>query len=187
MCDPSGGIATAALIAATVGTAVYSADVQKKQAEANAQGMEQQARIAEMGKADVLAQGDRETERMLWRTRQALGTQRAAIAGQGIDPTLGTPSELLGETSLFGEIEQQDARLQAARQAWGYDVDAANNRYGADLQRWSGKANANATILGGLANAGSMAYGQWGRPAASAATSSASTGGRAGRAAYTYR
>lgn len=162
MCDPTGGVATGVLIAATLGTALYTADVQKKQGEANAQGLEQQAKIDAMSKADALAMGDRDTERMLWRTRQALGQQRAAIAANGIDPTTGTASELLGETAMFGEIEQQDARLNAARQAWGYDVSAANNRYGADMARWSGKANSNATILGGIAQSVNLGAGQWG-------------------------
>lgn len=162
MCEP----VTITAAAVAIGTALYSADVQKKGAEAQAQGMEQQARIAEMGKADAMAQGDRETERMLWRTRAALGQQRAAIGSAGVDPTLGTPSELLGETALFGEIEQQDARLNAARAAWGYDVDAANSRYGADLSRWQGKAQANTTILGGLASAAQLGAGAWGKTAA---------------------
>lgn len=166
MCDPTGGIATAAVIAATIGTAVYSADVQKKGAEAVAQGQEQQARIAEMGKADAMAQGDRETERLLWRTRGLLGEQRAAFGSAGVDPTLGTPSELLGETALFGEIEQQDARLNAARAAWGYDVDAINSRNDAANSRWQGKAQANTTILGGLASAATMGAGAWGKSTA---------------------
>jgi hypothetical protein len=157
MCDPTGGVATYALIATTLAATAYNADIQKKQGEANAKGYEQQARIDQLGKADVLAQGDRESERMLWRTRQALGSQRAAIGAAGIDAGLGTPSELLGETAMFGEIEQQDVRLNAARQAWGYDVSAANNLTGADQARWGGKAQATGTILAGLGQAGGYA------------------------------
>jgi len=150
------------MAAVAIGTALYSADQQKKGAEAVAQGQEQQARISQMQSADAMAQGDRETERMLWRTRAALGEQRAAIAGAGVDPTLGTPSEILGETAFFGELERQDARLNAARAAWGYDVEAANQRYGADMSRWQGKAQANTTILGGLTSAAQMGANAWG-------------------------
>lgn len=154
MCEPVTAIAAATVVLA--GVQAYNTNQQGK---ANAKALEQQATIDQMAKADVMAQGDRETERMLWRTRQALGQQRAAIGAAGVDPTLGTPSELLGETALFGEIEMQDARLNAARQAWGYDVSAANNLTAAGNERVRARNEAGVTLLGGLINAGSMAGG----------------------------
>lgn len=130
--------------------------------KAQAKVYEQQADIDRMAAVDAQAQGDRETERMLWRTRQALGSQRAAIAANGLDASFGTPNELLGETAYFGAMEQADTRLNAARQAWGYQVSATNAGNKAEYSRWAGKTQGATTLLGSLFQAGSMASGGFG-------------------------
>ena len=68
----------------------------------------------------------------------------------------------MGETALFGEVDQQTTRMNAARQAWGFNAQAQNYRTQGQLSRWGGNAAASGTILGSLAQAGGMAYGAWG-------------------------
>lgn len=156
MCFPAAiPIATALL---TVGTAYVQGENIKNAAEASAQGMEQQAAIDRLQAADASSRGDRESEAQTWRTRAIQGQQRAAIAAQGIDPGFGTPSEILGETAYFGEQEQQAIRLNAAREAWGFNANARQSENVASNTRWQGKANKNATILGGLAQGAGQLY-----------------------------
>ena len=152
-----------ATTALSVGAGVYGAVQQRQAGKAAAAQSEQQARIDQVAAADARAVGDRETERMLWRTRQALGQQRAAIAATGVAGDYGTPLELLGETAMFGEMEMQDARLNAARQAWGYEVSATNARNTGAFQKWQGKTQATSTILSSLAQAGSFMAGNTAR------------------------
>ena len=157
MCEPTTIMAVGGLILGGIG-----AYQQYEGGKAQAKVYEQQANVDRMAAVDAQAQGDRETERMLWRTRQALGSQRAAIAANGLDASFGTPNELLGETAYFGAMELADTRLNAARQAWGHQVSATNAGNKADYSRWAGKTQAGTTLLSSLFQAGSMASGSFG-------------------------
>lgn len=117
------------------------------------------AKLARQQAADAMAQGDRESERSTWRTRAIEGQQRAAIAASGLDAEFGTPAEILGETALFGEMEQQQIRLDAARRAWGFNADATNTENQNRADRFGTKSRNTATILGGLSDAAG-AYGR---------------------------
>lgn len=120
------------------------------------------AQLARNQAADAMAQGDLESERSAWRTRAIEGQQRAAIAAQGIDSEFGTPQELLGETALFGEMEQQQIRLDAARRAWGFNADARNTENQNRASRFSTKTRNQATIIGGLMQGAQSARGAFG-------------------------
>jgi len=157
VCNPA-----IALLATTLVTGAYQADVQRKQGQANAQVAENNALLAQQEADASNALATREMEQQAWRTRIALGQQRAAIAANNIDPTLGTPAEILGETALFGEVDQQTIRMNAARQAWGFNAQAQNQRTQGELARWSGNAQATGTILGSLSSAASMGFGGMG-------------------------
>ena len=162
MCEP-----TTIAAVATLAVGAYQGYNQYQAGKAQAAQYQQEAKIDRAAAADAMAMGDRESERMLWRTRQALGSQQAAIAAAGIDPTFGTPAEILGETAMFGQMEVADARLNAARNAWGYDVQATNAENSADFSRWNGRTQAIGTVLGSMG----QAYGMYsaGRPSSSRA------------------
>lgn len=149
MCAPALVLAGVALAGAAmqVDSQNKAQDYQNKVDANNAQLARNQA-------ADAAAMGDLESERSTWRTRAMEGAQRAAIAAQGIDSEFGTPQELLGETALFGEMEQQQIRLDAARRAWGFNADARNTENQNRASRFATKSKNNATIIGGLMQAG---------------------------------
>lgn len=160
MCEPvtiSAGFmwAMGALAVAGAGVA-YNA--QKEEGKANAAIAENNSRLAADQAKDAQAMGDRESEQQMWRTRAMLGTQRASIAANGIDSQIGTPAEILGETAMFGEIDQQTIRNNAARQAWGFNAQSLDYRNKGKLTKWSSGQQANATLLSSLAStAGSFA------------------------------
>jgi hypothetical protein len=159
VCEPT-SIALVASAVIGLGTAYVSAENQKTAAEMAAAGEEQNAALARAQAADAMAAGDRETEASAWRNRAIQGQQRAAVAASGLDPVFGTPSELLGETAYFGSLEQQAIRDNAARSAWGFNAQATQFDNSAANTRWSGRAGARSTILGGVANAaGTLASG----------------------------
>lgn len=167
MCEPI-SISTGAAwmlglsAAATVGVAAYSANQQSKAGKANAAMMENNAEMERQAARSAQAMGDRESEQAAWRTRAVMGQQRAAMAANGIDSQIGTPAELLGETAMFGEVDQQTIRLNTAQNAWGFNARALNSRNQAAQARWGGKSQATGTILGGLASATSQVGGFYG-------------------------
>jgi hypothetical protein len=133
-------------------SAYVSYDTNKQAGKVQEAMAENNARLAADDAANAMAMGDRESEQQTWRTRAILGQQRAAVAAQGIDPTMGTPLELLGETAMFGEVDQQTIRLNAARNAWGFRAQETNIRNQSALDRYTTKQKGNATILSGLSS-----------------------------------
>ena len=160
MCEIGTILAVSSLVIGA-GTAVYTADQQKKEGRANAEIMENNATLAEQQAKSASAMGDREAEQAAWRNRALMGQQRAAFAANGIDESIGTPTELLGETALFGEVDQQTIRLNAAQNAWGFRADALNSRNKGALAKWSGKAQSTGTLLSGLGSAAGSAGGMF--------------------------
>ena len=74
---------------------------------------------AERMATDSEARGRVEEDRARLRTRSLMGTQIAALAGQGTD-LAGSPTDILGDTAAAGETDALTIRTNAAREAWGY-------------------------------------------------------------------
>lgn len=167
MCEPvtlSTGAAWAlgAAATATAAATYVSYDANKKASEASAKIADNNARLAADDAQNAQAMGDRQSEQQTWRTRALLGTQRAAIAANGIDSQIGTPSEILGETALFGEVDQQNIRLNTARNAWGFNAQVQNIRNQSSIDRYTSRQKGTATVLSGLSSLGSSAVGFYG-------------------------
>lgn len=139
-----------------------SYDANKKAGEANQKIADNNARLAADDAAAAQALGDRESQQQTWRTRAIMGQQRAAIAANGIDSAIGTPADILGETALFGEVDQQSIRLNTARTAWGFNSQARNIQNQAGIDRFNTKSKGNATILSGISSVTSSAGGFYG-------------------------
>lgn len=146
----------------TVASGVMAADAQRQEGKIEAAVAENNQRIAVAQADESNALATREMEQAAWRTRAMMGQQRAAFAANNVDPTMGTPADILGETAMFGEVDQQNVRLNAARQAWGYQSDALNYGNQASFARWKGNTQSKVTILGALGQAGQQAAGAWG-------------------------
>lgn len=157
MCEP-----TTLMAVATLATGAFTAYTQNQQGKANQQIAENNATLARADADATNAAATREQEQQSWRTRAMIGQQRAAIAANNLDPTLGTPADILGETALLGEIDQQTIRMNAARQAWGYEQQAKQHQAQGKLDRWGGRMAATGTILGSLGQAANIGYGAWG-------------------------
>lgn len=167
MCEPisiSTGAAWAlgAAAAASAASAYVSYDANKKTGEANQQIADNNARLAADDARAAQAMGDRESEQQAWRTRGIMGQQRAAIAAAGIDSSIGTPAEILGETALFGEVDQQAIRLNTARNAWGFNAQVRNIQNQAGIDRFNSRAKGSATVLSGISSVASSAGGFYG-------------------------
>jgi hypothetical protein len=59
-------------------------------------------------------------------TSQLMGKQQAAMAANGVDLTFGSPLDTIVDTAKMGELDAQNIRTNAYREAYGYQVKSAN-------------------------------------------------------------
>lgn len=144
-------------MAATAGLALQAASLfgtaqgQRQQAaSARTQGnyvgaiADQNAVLDEQQGRDATARGEETAGRIGLGARQLVGSQRAAQAAQGLDVNTGTPATLQDETQALSEFDKLTARNNAAREAWGYSVNAANERAAGTNARLAGENEGNA-------------------------------------------
>lgn len=124
-------IGYASLALAAAGTAASVAGQMNAQASAGAQAnymrqvQQQQQQVAQQQANDARARGAIAEEKTREATGQRLGTQTAALAAQGTDLS-GSPTDILTDTRKAGELDALTVRNNAAREAWGYEVQGSN-------------------------------------------------------------
>jgi hypothetical protein len=138
------------------GISAYSSyqqgQVQKKVAENNAV-------MAGYAAEDAQRRGELDAQRIQRETSQLSGRQRGLMAARGLDLGAGTPSEILDQTDFFGETDVGTARLNAAREAWGYRAEGQSQLAQGRAAAQQGNLEAFSTLLG---TAGSVAD-RWSR------------------------
>ena len=119
----------------------------------NAQQATRNAAMAsETGSAKAAMQG-RET-------RAAFGSERAREAGGGLSPNSGSATDVQQSTAELGHLDALTIRTNAAKEAYGYQVQSTNFQNEGELDRYSAKQaktasqiKAASTLLGGASNA----------------------------------
>jgi hypothetical protein len=137
VCEPTSLIAVAGLVLGVAG-GVQQANAQQAQANYSAQVSENNAKSAEVMALDAHRRGAEAEERQRMLTRQRIGAQRVALAANGLDIGTGTAVDLVAETAGFGEMDALTIRTNAAREAWGYKVEAFDHRKRAEITRREG-------------------------------------------------
>lgn len=153
MCDVVSAImVTTALIGGYV-----QYDSSKKAESYNSAVAKQNKGVAEAQAIDAERLGQLEANERRLATRLKIANQTVGFAAQNVEIT-GTPLQILGDTRMFGEIDEQRIREGAARKAWGfrmqgYDIEA-NNR----LAKFQAKTDRTGIIL----STASKVAGAWG-------------------------
>jgi hypothetical protein len=166
MCDPTGGLATAALIASTVtaaGGAIY-AGVRQNQAAKYQAAVDQQNAILAMRQAnDARERGAREELNHYRRLSQLRGQQVAAMAANGIDVSFGSALDTQVDTAILGAEDAQTLRENTINEIQGYEINAENYRSRAAAARAAGQTalvsgaiGAGSTLLGGASQLAGM-------------------------------
>lgn len=131
----SGFTAAASLALGAIGAGLSFKGQVDSQAAAGAQQgylaqlSRQRQQIAEQQANDALQRGQVAEQKQRDLTAQRIGTQQAALAAQGTDLE-GSPTDILSDTARTGEQDALTIRNNAAREAYGYQVQGAG--YGAD-------------------------------------------------------
>lgn len=141
MCD-----ATAALVAMGVGGGMQAYG-QYQSGKFNADMANAQAGIAEQSSRDALGRGAADANASLQQAAKAASSQRAAMAAGGVDVGSGTALDVLADTASAGAFDAAIAKNNAAREAYGYQVQAAMSRAEAKQARRQGNMGAVSSIL----------------------------------------
>lgn len=169
----AGVLEIAAVAASVAGTAVTaygaesSASAQKSQAEYQAQVAANNATIANQNAKLTSAAGEQSAANQGLKTRAEVGAIKAEQAASGIDVNTGSAVDVRSSAADLGQLNQLTLRSNAARQAYGYETEAAGftGQSAADVAAGqnavtAGGISAGSSVLGGLGSAGSN-YAKW--------------------------
>lgn len=113
-------------------------EAQKRAAESSAELLDFNAHIADLQAVDAVERGFIDEQRFRQGVNLMVGTQRAGFAGQGVDVSTGSAVDVQADAMFLGELDALSIRTNAAREAWGYQVQAADTRKRAEIARKEG-------------------------------------------------
>lgn len=150
-------MAQALLIA---GAAAYQSYAQVESAKDQRRLANRNADMLEVSANDALARGEEEAKVVRRRAAMTRGSQRAALAAQGVDVNDGIATDLQDETGILGELDAAKVRKNAWREAWSIRTQAGYQR---EAGRYAYRAGVNNAIGTGLQGAGQSygAYTDW--------------------------
>lgn len=151
MCEPT----TIAFVAMAAFSAYSSAEAQSSADEYAASVARNNEKVADWQAGDAQRRGSEAAAATRRKYMALQGTQRANMAARGLDITDGSANSILQDTSFFGQYDENTVRANAAREAWGYKVQAGNFADEAGFRQAS--ADGRSPILSG-AMAGASAY-----------------------------
>lgn len=109
-------------------------------AKYNAQVASNNAAMAQRQAEDAKERGRIEEQRFRLQAAQLRGQQAASLAANGVDISSGSPLQVLADSAGMAELDAASVRDQAAREAYGYQVESANYLNESTLERARGKS-----------------------------------------------
>jgi hypothetical protein len=149
-------------------------EAQRESAESQAQLADYNASVADLQEADAISRGRQEANEYRALVRNMVGSQRAGFAAGNIDVSYGTAVDVQTDARFLGELDALTIRTNAAREAWGYQVQAVDLRKRATIARKEGvyleaagrqqqtasRFAAAGSIIGGASSVLQLKYGQ---------------------------
>jgi len=141
---------------AALTSSILQAGAQREAGLAQQSTADFNARMSELRAVDAIRRGRRASTEVRRRGKTKVGAQRAALAAQGIDISEGSALEIQEETAELSELDALTVKNNAAREALGFKIKAADERFGGELARISANVRASQTILTGGMQAAEM-------------------------------
>jgi hypothetical protein len=108
-------------------------------------------KFAQLQADDAIRRGDAEVAAHKGQVKKLIGSQRAAMAAQGIEIDSGSAMDVQSDTAMLGELDAMKIKTNAYREAYGYKVEAMNNTMQGELAASAAKnAARNTRVTGGL-------------------------------------
>ena len=150
--------ANAAVSAVALGAGVNAFGKMRAGNEANTL-YQRNAQLADWQAADALQRGKIDEKKQRRVTEQVIGSQRAGLAAQGVDVNRGSALDVQADAAYLGELDALTIRHNAAKEAWGYGVQAQDFRTKGRIAQREGQFGAFSTLLG---SAGSILLAKYG-------------------------
>ncbi len=141
-------VATVAATAVSAYGAIQQGQAAQNQADYQAAVDRNNQQVAEWQAADALDRGAEAERQHRTRVQQVLGSQRAAMASNGLDLSSGSPLDILSDTAMFGELDALTIRSNAEREAYGHRVRSQDFAASAQLAQMRGSSAATAGMVG---------------------------------------
>ncbi|ENC2022869.1 hypothetical protein ABKE32_000495 [Escherichia albertii] len=138
---------TTALAVTTLAASGVSAYNQYKSGQYQADVANQNAKLADAQANDAINRGNADAEQKRREMRQRQGQQAAALGATGGEMSSGSSLDIFGDTTQYGTLDALTTVNNAQREAYGYQVQAANSRAQADAAEQQGTVGAFSTLL----------------------------------------
>ena len=175
MCDPVTIFAVTGAVAAIAGGAVAAVGAvqegKAKKAEYTYQAKvaEENAKIAQENANVQRQQGIEEARLQRIKTASVIGSQKTAMAANGVDITQGTAVDVISDTAAMGELDALQTQYNYESKARAYETEAGNfiNQSRLDMLAGqnaysAGKINAISQGIGGIERASSsLVHAKW--------------------------
>jgi len=145
------GLALASLVLGGVSTAVSAygqwkaGSAEAKAGEAAQNAAKKQADLTDYNAAvmrlqasDALERGELEANRYRQQIRQVVGETRVNFAAAGVDVGYGSAVDVQADAAYLGELDALTVKTNAAREAWGFEIQAEDLTREAQITREEG-------------------------------------------------
>lgn len=122
---------------------------------------EYNARFSDKAAMDAIDRGNIQANYAQGRVNALTGSQRAALAAQGLDPNSGVGLALQSDAQLMGANDIATIKANAYQEAWGYKTQALNERTQGRLTKNAAKFKAKNLLLEGALKVLGGAAGQF--------------------------
>ena len=124
-----------------------AASGQRREADFQAGQLEREASLTDSARADVLRRGGQAAGQARMDGSQVIAAQRAIAGASGVAVDSGSVLDLMADSRLMSEFDAQTLENNAAREAWGLEVESQRQRQQAGFVRRTGKAQEASTLL----------------------------------------
>jgi len=106
-----------------------------QQGKAQSDAAKYQAQVARNNEIIALQQaaytrqeGAAQAQRQDLKSAQMIGTQKATLGASGVDVNTGSPLEIQASQASLARLDALTVQSNAERKAWGFDVEASNQK-----------------------------------------------------------
>lgn len=142
-------MSSGAMMFMSMANAVNQADGQRSAGAYQQRMGELNAQRAEAQSVDAIKRGESEAVRYGKKISGMAGSQRAAMAAQGIQIDSGSAGDIIDQTYSMGAEDVQTIRNNAFREAMGYKSQASEYLTQGNLANATAQQQSSATLLGG--------------------------------------
>lgn len=153
-----GGIGGGMAALSLIGT-LFGAWGQHETGQANKRLAEYNANVAEYQADDAIKRGEVAAGRRRLQTKQVIGDQRVSLASQGVEINEGSAVDVQANAAYLGELDAVTIKNNAAREAWGYKVQAKDLTARGNIAAMTADSMAANTLLTGSSNLMLARYG----------------------------